>query len=410
MAARIPLAGLLGAREQRSAQAVEAHILAELRSHLELATCDNIAAGMDPESARRSAEERFGDFEGVFGACRTEKLKDRIMLQRVLLVLVLILTIAVIGQAFLARQGQRASALAMEAMRSEVAAMTRRIEERFDTALFLGDRESTQPQSVIGAPDSSDLLVRFIEALSKPFEQQLADLRQRQTHYDPGHSKWISLQREIEDLENQFRLQSEALPGLQLDSGTVLDLMELPWALEVPTRLHSSKAERLAQNLRSSTDAAHRFEFVHALLAVALAWDGHGETPLNRGDLVLAEDAFQPSLAFRETVNDEGNLLVPELGFVPVLGMTRGQLEARLQRELEAYFSEVDLQVSKESWAFDVLIEALRDSDCFVRVAAAQALGEIGDPRARRGLERAAEQDTEDAVREAASAAALNRQ
>ncbi len=409
MASRIHLAGLLGAREQRSAQAVEADILAELRSHLELATCDNIAAGMDPESARRSAEECFGDFEGVFGACRTEKLKDRIMLQRVLLVLVLILTIAVIGQAYQARESQLASALAMDAMRSEVAAMTQRIEERFNTALFLGSRDTTPARPVVGESKPGDALLGFLEWQRELFAGELADLRQLETQYKPSHSRWNSLQRRIEELEDLIlRLDPETLPDSRQDPGAILDLMTFARNLDATDRKAPLEAERLAANLRFSTDAAQRCEFVHALLEVALAWEGHGETPLRRGDFVLADDSLHPSLAFRETVNDEGHLAVPELGFVPVLGLTRGQVEARLQREFEAYFSEVDLFVSKEAWAFDVLIEALQDSDCFVRVAAAQALGEIGDPRARRALEHASEHDTEGAVRESAASAAFS--
>jgi HEAT repeat protein len=83
-------------------------------------------------------------------------------------------------------------------------------------------------------------------------------------------------------------------------------------------------------------------------------------------------------------------------------------VEARLQADLEVYFAEVDLEVSKKAWAFDVLIETLGDPDVFVRLAAAQALSEINDPRARRALEHASERDTEAAVRDAAAAAALN--
>ncbi len=398
MASRIHLAGLLGAHEQRSAQAVEADILAELRSHLELATSDNIAAGMDPDRARRSAEERFGDFEGVFGACRTEKLKDRIMLQRVLLVLVLILTIAVIGQADQARESQRASALAMDAMRREVSAMTHRIEERFDTALFLGSRERAQNDNGRSDLDSSEMPTRELDLRRTRYANQLAELLLRKTTLKPAHPYWTSIQKEIEDLEEQLRMLE---PPAHQTQPLTRDRNE-------PSAEPLLEVLRLTANIEYSTDAGQRFEMVHRLLEIALAWDGHAEKPLARGDLVLARDSLQPSLSFGEKVNDEGNLAVPELGFVAVLGLTRGELEARLQRELETYFAEVDLQVSKEAWAFDVLIESLRDSDVFVRLAAAQALGEIGDPRARRALERAAEQDTEGAVREAAASAASN--
>jgi len=297
----------------------------------------------------------------------------------------------------------------MDYMRSEVAAMTLRIEERFDAALLFGVREEAPTQSVVARPKLGDGMLKFLERRRELFAEELDDLRRLEAQIKPSHAQWVPLQRKITFLEDRIlQLDPDKLPDPELDPAALRDLMILSRNLDDADRRASLEAERLAAQLRFSMDAAVRFELVHDLLEIALAWDGHGETPLKRGDFVLADDSVHASLALRETVNDEGNLAVPELGFVQVLGLTRGQLEARLQRELEIYFAQVDIFVSKEAWAFDALIEALRDSDCLVRVAAAQALGQIGDARARRALERAAVQDAEAAVREAAAAAALD--
>ena len=305
---------------------------------------------MDPESARRSAEERFGDLGEVFGACRTEKLKDRIMLQRILFVLVFVLTAAVVVQAFVIR-----------GVREDVAAMTDRIEESLDYVLLLGARDAAPTTRMWAASDpwgsSSDELPEGSDGTRDELD---AALRRG----------------DADAFERAVRIGPEAVP-------------------------------ELAALLRDRTfDAALRFSAAHALGEIGVSWSGHRETPLRRGDRVLVEDAFHSQLRFSGEVNAEGNLSVPELGFVPAEGRTRGQIERHLQRELETYFAQVDLQVSKEAWPFAVLIEALADPDVFVRLAAAQALGEIGDLRARRALLRVAEHDPEQAVRESAAASA----
>jgi len=63
-------------------RAIEADIRAELESHLALAQDELIASGSDEESAQELALERFGNFERTVRACRRQKLKEKIMLQR----------------------------------------------------------------------------------------------------------------------------------------------------------------------------------------------------------------------------------------------------------------------------------------------------------------------------------------
>lgn len=418
MAERIGVSGRFQPFALPSPRAVEADILAELRSHLELATSENVEAGMDPESARRSADERFGDFGEVFGACRAEKLKDRIMLQRILLTLVLVLAAAVVVQAYQLHEGQQETGRAIREMREDVAAMTLRIEDRFDAALFLGGRggRDAPPTGSALAPGSGDPPNAGAGSTPTPYrgplrerirtdvddllqiQATLDDLKRRQSQLKPSHTKWNELKREIEDRERRLReLQSLTLWNEFKDEED--RLRELP-----PGERRG--LQELTSLLRDpSTDAGKRFEAVHSLGEIATTWRGHGETPLRKGDRVLVEDNHQPPLCFSAVVDEQGNLLVPVLGFVAVEGRTRGEVEVLLQRQLEAYFVQVDLQVSKEAWDFDVLLEALADPDTFVRHAAAQILGQIGDHRARRALRHAAEHDPEQAVREAAATA-----
>ncbi|HEX7418587.1 MAG TPA: HEAT repeat domain-containing protein, partial [Thermoanaerobaculia bacterium] len=57
------------------------------------------------------------------------------------------------------------------------------------------------------------------------------------------------------------------------------------------------------------------------------------------------------------------------------------------------------------SGAVDALVSALGDESASLRAGAAEALGEIGDPRARSALEKAARSDPDSSVRTSAAAA-----
>jgi len=76
-------------------RAIEADIRAELESHLALAQDELIASGSDEESAQELALERFGNFERTVRACRRQKLKEKIMLQRLQFTATLALLVAV---------------------------------------------------------------------------------------------------------------------------------------------------------------------------------------------------------------------------------------------------------------------------------------------------------------------------
>lgn len=96
----------------RSRAAVESEIREELQFHLEMRTLDNLAVGMSPAEALRDARERFGDFEENYQACRRASLGARLVFDRLPLVLLAILAVAVVYLAvslFQARADYRSS-------------------------------------------------------------------------------------------------------------------------------------------------------------------------------------------------------------------------------------------------------------------------------------------------------------
>lgn len=332
--------------DARSTREIEAEILEELHAHLELAARDLVEAGMDPERARREAERRFGNFGRAFAACRHEKLEERIMVQRILLVLVVVLGGAVVVQAWQLRAGQRETERALGDVRADVASIAQRIEERFEAALQLGGTVQAAPTR--SEPDAS------------PSVEELA----------------IAL-RSREGAERILRMGPSAVPGL---SKLLLD--------------------------RLNVEASARFAAVDALAFIAEEWDGHLGAPLASGDEVRLLDPLNPALTFTAEIDAQGNLEIPDVGFVHAAGLTRAELEAQLRRELEPYYLNADVHVSTEAWPFDVLFAALEsDPDPRVRREAAEVLGDIGDQRVVPALERAAAQDPDDEVRKSAATA-----
>ncbi len=80
----------------RSEAEIEAEIADEIEFHLEQRTRELVAAGMGEAEARTEAERRFGSLERVRQGCRWIQLGERIMLQRIQVVLNLVLVTAVV--------------------------------------------------------------------------------------------------------------------------------------------------------------------------------------------------------------------------------------------------------------------------------------------------------------------------
>jgi hypothetical protein len=98
--------------DPRPISQIEQEIADELEFHLEMRTRDNVNAGMSAGEARQDARRRFGDFERIHKACRYALLGERIMLQRVQTILMLVLAgaVVVLGVEFYrSRQANEAS-------------------------------------------------------------------------------------------------------------------------------------------------------------------------------------------------------------------------------------------------------------------------------------------------------------
>lgn len=94
------LRGMLGPPgppDLRSPEELEHDLADELAFHLHMLEREEREAGLDAPVARAVARERFGDPEVIRAACRRVALKERIMLQRINTVLVVLLVLAVVG-------------------------------------------------------------------------------------------------------------------------------------------------------------------------------------------------------------------------------------------------------------------------------------------------------------------------
>jgi hypothetical protein len=96
------LAAVLRLPETRPIGQVEEEIRDELDFHLAMRTEENLKQGLSPDAAHADALRRFGDLGRVYRDCRRTLLGERIMLQRLqtLLMVVLLAAVAALGLQF----------------------------------------------------------------------------------------------------------------------------------------------------------------------------------------------------------------------------------------------------------------------------------------------------------------------
>ncbi len=94
---------------------------AEFSFHLDQLERELISGGDEPAAARRHAIERFGDVNRLKSECRTIALKERIMLQKVNFVLMLVLTSVVVILSVQVFITQRATAVSIRAIAERLA-------------------------------------------------------------------------------------------------------------------------------------------------------------------------------------------------------------------------------------------------------------------------------------------------
>lgn len=110
--------------EGRSAEEVRADVDAEFEHHVERLREDLARSGVDGEELERRVAERFGDRRRLARECIGIALKERIMLQRVNLVLLIVVGLAVAWTAWGTAQAGARNAEAIEALSRKLEAMT----------------------------------------------------------------------------------------------------------------------------------------------------------------------------------------------------------------------------------------------------------------------------------------------
>lgn len=110
--------------EHRSNQEIEDDLDAEFAFHLEQSTRDVMnERGLVREDASDVARARFGDVESIKKRCKRIALEERIMLQRVNFVMMLIVALLVIGLGIQVLVTQRYNTLALQAITADLARM-----------------------------------------------------------------------------------------------------------------------------------------------------------------------------------------------------------------------------------------------------------------------------------------------
>lgn len=120
--------GTLGAwmsrPDPRPTHEVEGDIAEELEFHLAMRTQEGIELGLSPEEARAQAEARFGDVDKVRRDCRRTQIGDRIMLQRINAVAVVVLLAAVVLLGWRSYAAEIENREQVDALRADVLSLT----------------------------------------------------------------------------------------------------------------------------------------------------------------------------------------------------------------------------------------------------------------------------------------------
>lgn len=111
--------------DPRPTRAIEDEIAEELEFHLALSTEEGIEAGLSPGEARETARARFGDVERIRRDCRRMQIGDRVMLQRINAVAVVLLLVAVVALGWRSLASEARSEATIAELRADVKELTR---------------------------------------------------------------------------------------------------------------------------------------------------------------------------------------------------------------------------------------------------------------------------------------------
>jgi hypothetical protein len=113
--------------DPRSRREIEGDIVEELAFHIDMATEDLVASGLERDEARARACARFGDFERVRAACRREQLGGRIMLLRIQWIVIAVLASALIVLGFRSVAAERMALAQQERAMAQAAELAEQL-------------------------------------------------------------------------------------------------------------------------------------------------------------------------------------------------------------------------------------------------------------------------------------------
>jgi len=125
--------------DPRGEDQLEADLADEFEFHLAQRRREYERQGLDAAQARRAAADRFGDVQRIKAQCRRIAREERIMLQKINLVLMIVVLLVVIGVSVQMYITQRSNTLAIQAMSAQLAeqAMERKAAERGTGVVFV---------------------------------------------------------------------------------------------------------------------------------------------------------------------------------------------------------------------------------------------------------------------------------
>jgi Bacterial Ig-like domain len=157
--------------EGRSAEAIDREILDELEFHVAMRSAEIERGGTPPNEARRQAMLRFGNFDEIRQNCRRTLLGERIMLQRVQIVLIALLVVAVIAMGISMFQLQRANNSALAELTAAVHELATPRATPRRSAEWLVDRphvvETSPAHNAKDVdPETAEIRVKFDKAMT----------------------------------------------------------------------------------------------------------------------------------------------------------------------------------------------------------------------------------------------------
>ncbi|MCP3918597.1 MAG: hypothetical protein GY711_23870 [bacterium] len=383
MKERLARLGLhLRAPDARPIGVVQAEIDEELAFHLDASARELVRAGAEPKEAACEARRRFGDLADIRRACRRQKLGERIVIQRIqmVLILLLVLSVGVLAQQWSSTSRQQQDAI--HALRNHVAELSRgtgglaqaaptgpvehviyAVGDRLRIANVTGNHEPNVHATV--ARDGKILLpeIGWVDIAGKAREDVEGLLTKTYLQYYEHADIKIVLEGSqavaTPPIEHVFYGVGDRLKVVNVASTAGPDVL-LTVAADGKVLLPDVGWIDVAGETREAVEAllTERYEPYYEDVDIKVVLDrspraqGRGLAgPVEHivyavGDrLLVANVAGGSEPAAQPTVARDGKILLPELGWVHVAGETREDAEALLTKSYRPFYTDVDIKI-----------------------------------------------------------------